>query len=426
MLRNWEFQLPARVQFGRGGLRKLGAATGQFGSSALLVGYCDCAPLAATWAKAIKSLTDAGVKVTEFLAVVGEPDPPLAAEGARLAREAGCNVMVALGGGSVIDAAKGIAVLATIGGDLWDYTDAAKEPRPVAAALPVIAVPTTAGTGAEVTSVAVFACDVRRTEPHSVQVPDETNRRKEGRSETPSYDEGRSGTPSYMVKASLVSPAIFPKVAIVDPELAVGSPARLTAAWGADALGHAIEACMSRAANPISTALAVRAVGLIVANLPRAVANPDDPEPREPLALAATLAGAAFNAAGVTAAHAIAHALGAILHVPHAEAVAIATPLMLCYNAEACAEVYAELAVVCGLRAASPEELAACFVEQIGELLRSVGLPERIAVPADAPPDLPAALARNAVAHSPLPLRLNPRKLDEAALRELMGEICAQ
>jgi alcohol dehydrogenase class IV len=191
-------------------------------------------------------------------------------------------------------------------------------------------------------------------------------------------------------------------------------------------LGHAIEACMSRAANPISTALAVRAVGLIVANLPRAVANPDNPEPREPLALAATLAGAAFNAAGVTAAHAIAHALGAILHVPHAEAVAIATPLMLCYNAEACAEVYAELAVVCGLRADSPEELAACFVEQIGELLRSVGLPERIAVPADAPPDLPAALARNAVAHSPLPLRLNPRKLDEAALRELMGEICAQ
>lgn len=416
MLRNWEFQLPTRIQFGRGGLRKLGAAAKQLGGSALLVGYRDFAPLSAVYAKAAKSLTDAGVKVTEFPAVAGEPDPQLAADGARLAVEAGCDVIVALGGGSVIDAAKGIAVLASMGGDLWDYTDTAKQPRPITAALPVIAVPTTAGTGAEVTSVAVFTCGDCRTEFHSVQTTDGANR----------LHDGRSDTPSYLVKASLVSPAIFPKVAIIDPDLAVGSPARLTAACGADALGHAIEACMSRAANPISSALAARAVGLIVRHLPRAVASPDDPEPREPLALAATLAGAAFNAAGVSAAHAIAHALGAVLHLPHAEAVAIATPLILRFNAEACVETYAELAAACGLQADSPAELAQRFVEQIGDLLRSVGLPERIVVPsADWNADV-SMLARNAVAYSPLPLRLNPRKVDEATLRELLTTILAE
>ena len=375
--------------------------------------------------------------------MAGEPDPQLAAAGARVARGAGCDAIVALGGGSVIDAAKGIAVLAATGGDLWDYTDAAKQPRPVTAALPVIAVPTTAGTGAEVTSVAVFTCDARRMEHYSVQMVDDANRLQDRRSGTPSYDAGRSSAPSYIAKASLVSPAIFPKVAIVDPDLAVGTPARLTAACGADALGHAIEACVSRAANPISSALGARAVGLIVRHLPQAVANPGDPAPREPLSLAATLAGAAFNAAGVTAAHAIAHALGAVLHVPHAEAVAVATPLMLRYNAEACVEVYAELAAACGLRADTPEQLAARFVEQIAGMLRSIGLPERIAVPsadvpstrsadvpsassgqdARAPEEVAALLAHNAVAHSPLPLRLNPRKIDEAAMRELVGTV---
>ena len=110
-------------------------------------------------------------------------------------------------------------------------------------------------------------------------------------------------------------PAVYPKVALVDPDLTVGSPAPLTAACGADALGHAIEACMSRTTNPISSTLAGRAVGLIVANLGRAVEVPDGPEPREPLALAATLAGVAFSAAGVVVPHAIALDSKGLLYV---------------------------------------------------------------------------------------------------------------
>ena len=153
----------------------------------------------------------------------------------------------------MIDAAKGIAALAKMGGRPWDYAGSNENFRPITDSLPAVAVPTTSGTGSEVTGVAVFN----------------------------HHDIGSlRGCP---LKASIAGPAVYPKVALVDPDLTVGSPARLTAACGADALGHALEACMSRLANPISSALAGRAVGLIVENLRHAVENPDDREPRRPL-----------------------------------------------------------------------------------------------------------------------------------------------
>jgi alcohol dehydrogenase len=212
-------------------------------------------------------------------------------------------------------------------------------------------------------------------------------------------------------------------VALVDPDLAVGSPPGLTAACGADALGHAIEACMSRSANPISSMLAGRAVGLIVRNLRPAVENPNDPGPREPLALAATLAGAAFSAAGVVVPHAIAQALGGLLHVPHGLGVAVGTSVNLRFNAECCVEQYGELADCCGITADSPDEKAARFVDCIVELLGSVGLPDRVEVPPDAPHDLLERLVRNARESTPVPIKLNPRKIDDAALADLFRAV---
>jgi alcohol dehydrogenase len=393
MLRNWEFQLPTRIRFGRGGLGRLGEAAEEFGRSALLVGYRDRTGLEETYARAARALSNQGLAVVEFFEVPPDPDAELAVEGAHRAAVSGVDLVVGLGGGSPIDAAKGIAALARMGGKPWDYAGSNENFRPITDSLPLVAVPTTSGTGSEVTAVAVF------------------NHQDVG---------SLSG---YPLKASIAGPAVRPEVALVDPDLTVGSPPRLTAGCGADALGHALEACMSRLANPISTALAGRAVRLIVKNLRHAVENPDDPEPRESLALASTLAGVAFSAAGVIMTHSIAHALGAMLHVPHGEGIAIGTPLTLRYNAEECREVYCRLAHYCGVTADSPQQQAARFVDTIVELLEAVGLPGRVEVPDDAPEDLAGRLARNAVESTLKPLEWTPRDIDEPTLKGLFDEI---
>ncbi len=393
MLTRWEFQLPTRIQFGRGGLGKLGGIAKGFGDSALLVGYGDRTGLEKTYARAAESLSKAGLSVTEFCEIPPDPDAALAVEGARRATEAGVDVVIGLGGGSPIDAAKGVAAMVKMGGKPWDYAGTNPKSRPVTDSLPLIAVPTTSGTGTEVTAVAVFT-------HHDV----------------PSESE-------YPLKASIGGPAIMPEVALVDPDLTVGSPPQLTAACGADALGHAIEACMSRRANPFSSALAGRAVALVVENLPKAVENPDDPGFRERLALASNMAGVAFGVAGVIMTHSIAHALGAVLHVPHGVAIAVGTPLNLRYNAEVCRDVYAELAHYCGIVDGSPDARAAKFIDCIVELLGSIGLPQRVEVPADAPDDLAARIAQNAFESTLKPLEWTPRKIDEPTLTDLLKEI---
>jgi len=164
-------------------------------------------------------------------------------------------------------------------------------------------------------------------------------------------------------------------------------------------------------------------VRLIAGNLRPAVENPHDPKPREHLALAATLAGAAFSVAGVVVPHAIAQALGGLLHVPHGLGVAVGTPLSLRFNADRCTEQYCELADCCGISADSPQAKAARFVDCIVDLLHSVGLPDRVDVPPDAPHDLVDRLVRNAYESTRVPITLNPRKINEAALGQMFRGI---
>ncbi len=359
----------------------------------MLVGYSDRTGLEKIYDRAAQSLADAGLEVTEFFEIPPDPDAALADGGARRAKELGIDVVVGLGGGSVIDAAKGIAALAKMGGKPWDYAGSNKQFKPITDSLPLIAVPTTSGTGSEMTAVAVF------------------------------NHYGIGSMPEFPLKASINGPAVLPKIALVDPDVTIGSPPGLTACCGADALGHAIEACMSRRANPFSSALAGRAVALIVANLRRAVENPDDPEPREPLALASTLAGAAFGVSSVIMTHSIAHALGAVLHIPHGRAIAAGTPMALRYNAQQCEDVYCELADQCGIPGDSSQQKAERFVERITELLASVGLTEQVDVPDDAPDDLAGKLARNAFESTLKPLEWTPREIDEPTLKGLFEQI---
>lgn len=393
MLTSWEFQIPTRIRFGRGELAALGTEAAQLGRRAMLVGYRDRTGLEQTFDRATETLEAAGIDVTPFFEIPPDPDATLVAEGAKIATEAEVDVVVGLGGGSAIDAAKGVAALVRMGGSLWDYTGANPESRQVDDALPVIAVPTTAGTGSEVSRVAVFTHD-----------------------DVGSID----GCP---IKASVSGLAIHPRVALVDPDLTIGSPSSLTAACGADALGHATESCMSRRSSPLSSLIAGHAVGLIVANLECAVKAPDDPEPREALSLAATLAGVAFSAAGVTMTHAIAQAMGGVLHIPHGVGVAIGTPVNLRYNAQVCTETYARLADCCSISGDTTKLKADAFVTRVENLLQSVGLPDQIEQPVDAPDDLAARLARNAIESTPVPLQLNPREVDEQSLVEIFGQL---
>jgi alcohol dehydrogenase class IV len=383
MLRNWQYTFPARIQFGRGTLRKLGLTAKGLGQKALLVSYDGESPTAEYCRAATKSLTEAGMSVAEFFEVLPEPSIDVAAAGAEAVARSGADMVVAVGGGSVIDAAKGIALIARQGGAIPDYADTSAERRPVAAALPIVAVPTTAGTGAEATQVAVFS--------------------------------------SEMGKLSVTAAPLRPLAVVVDSDLTLSCSPEVTAACGADALAHAMETCLSRAATPISTALAMHAVGLIAGQLARAVEQPDDRAAREALSTGALLAGMAINESGTTMTHAIAHAVGAIFDMPHGRSVALATPLNLRYNRDACRDVYGELARRCGLAAESPDALADALIEHVGGLLRRVGLRVTIPTPAAEVESLARRIARDAFAMTPTPLRLNPRPIDESALAALLA-----
>lgn len=258
-------------------------------------------------------LAASGIAVTVFSDVHANPTTGDVAAGAdqvaALAADGGRPAVVAVGGGSAIDAAKGIALAAVNperGRDL-DYRRTFAEP-----ALPLVAVPTTAGTGAE-------------TNPFGV-ITDPVTRRK------------------FYVGGATSLPA----AAILDPELTVSLPPGGTAATGMDALVHALESCMSRRANPWSEGIALQAIRMIAAHLPRAVADGGDREARSQMLLASHLAGAAMASTGLGVCHAIGHALGGRFGIAHGVALTMVLPGVLRFNSPACADRLAAVAVALG------------------------------------------------------------------------------
>lgn len=225
---------------------------------------------------------------------------------AKLYREAGCDSLVAVGGGSVIDTAKGTRlVLSQDGDDILSLSGVENLTR--GKHVPFIVVPTTAGTGSECTGVAVIRNDAQG------------------------------------VKMEFLSPFVEPDVAVLDARMTLRLPARATASTGMDALVHAIEACTCLQGNPLSTAHGTAAIRLIAENLPIATRKGSDTEARLCMAIAATMAGIAFSNSMVGAVHAIGHALGGICHVPHAEAMTILLPHVMRCNLSHAAEGYADL-----------------------------------------------------------------------------------
>ncbi len=224
---------------------------------------------------------------------------------AKVYREKGCDSIIAVGGGSVMDTAKGInIVVSEDADDLMEFSGAGALKRRLK---PLIALPTTAGTGSEVTLVAVIA-------------DHEKNR-----------------------KMPFASYFLLPDVALLDPRLTLTLPPFLTALTGMDALSHAVDACLCLSKNPLSDAHALEAISLVFRNLLNVVKNPDDVDGRLALATAATLAGISFSNAMVGVVHALGHSVGSVCHVPHGTCMAIFLPYGLEYNLHKAAEPLAEL-----------------------------------------------------------------------------------
>lgn len=271
---------------------------------------------------------------------------------------------IAVGGGSVIDTAKGVNILLTHGGDLVnDYSGAETLPGPLK---PLIAIPTTAGTGSEVTHAAV----ILDAESHT--------------------------------KLSFVDRNLAPHLAVLDPELTIGLPPKLTAATAMDALTHAIECYTSIQSNPISEAFAAKAIPLIRKNIMKAVLHGEDIEARGGLLTAATIAGIAFDHAMVGCVHGMAHATGGLVGIHHGTANSIFLPWGMEYNIEVCTGKYAEIAELLGVKTEglSAEAAARKGIEAIKrlrvELYQACGLPYRLK-DAGVKEDLLEAIAEGAV-----------------------------
>lgn len=268
---------------------------------------------------------------------------------AGLYRESGCDGIIAIGGGSVLDTAKGASIVLTTGAeDLMDHRGS--EIINARAMVPLIAVPTTSGTGSEVTGAAV----IKDTDRHT--------------------------------KMAFVTPQLVPDVAVLDPRMTTGLPPRLTASTAMDALCHAVEAFTCRQANPLSDAYARSAIELIRDHLPKALTDGRDEETRHALATAATLAGAAFSNSMVGIVHAIGHACGGQAGVAHGDAMGILLPWCMEYNADVVGRRYGELLLHlkgADAYADTPAETrGAAAVQAVRDLLaeasRSAGMPVRL------------------------------------------------
>jgi alcohol dehydrogenase len=328
------------AHFGAGAITKLPGIVQGAGGQVLVI--TDAALAATPVISAVtEALSAARIPATVFSGVHPNPTTADLAAGAVAAARMAAPVLVAVGGGSPMDAAKGIALAAVNPqrGRELDYRS-----EFASSGLPIVAVPTTAGTGAETNAFGV--------------VTDEGTRRK-----------------FYVGHASTM-----PVAAVLDPELTVGLPAATTAATGMDALTHAIESYMSVRANPWSAALALQVVRMVSEYLPRAWADGSDLEARGQMLLAAHMAGLAMATTGLGACHAIGHSLGGRFDVPHGVALAMVLPGVLSFSRLVSAERLADLsfALGAGSTAASVEENAVAAVDAVAELRRSVGMNHRL------------------------------------------------
>jgi alcohol dehydrogenase class IV len=335
------FQSPERILFGLGAAEKVGEEARRFGTRALLVTGKHSLRASGTLDAVAACLEAAGIAVTLFDEVESDPSVRTVDAGTRRAREATADLVVAVGGGSPLDAGKAIALMATNPGGIADYEKSAPANR----SLPVVAVPTTAGTGSEVTKFVVITDSDRK------------------------------------VKMLINSPFLIPRVAVLDPRLTVALTPALTAGPGMDALTHAVEAYQSSVATSTTDMFALSAIRLLGGNLVKATLNGNNLEARTAMLQGQLHAGLAFGNASVALVHAMSRPLGAHFGIPHGLANAILLPWVMEYNRPACPEKFAAIAEALGCKTAglSTGKASRLAVATVREIYNDTRLPATLA-----------------------------------------------
>jgi alcohol dehydrogenase class IV len=288
-------------------------------------------------------LKQSSIDFVVFDRLEANPTMPSVHQGADLFTSEKCDVIVALGGGSPMDAAKAIGVKATHEGDIIEYTTRGGKPVQDITP-PLITIPTTSGTGSEVTRFSVL-----------------TN-------------------PEEKIKMVIATPVIISEVAIVDPAMTISMPPSVTGPTGMDALTHAVESYISKKATTLTETLAINAIELIGSNLRQAVANGENMGARSNMILASLMAGMAFGNSSVGTVHAMAHALGGYFNMAHGVANALMLPYVMRYNLIACPSKFEDIAIALGENIEGLTEMeAACrSVEAVGKLSEDIGIPRNL------------------------------------------------
>ena len=373
----FDLSLRTRVVCGRGAIDRIGELVQELGSSRVFLVTDPGIVVAGHVARAEHALTSAGLVVERFAEACENPTSADVRRAADAARAFQPDLFLGLGGGSCMDLAKGANFLVTCGGKMQDYQGRNKATRPLA---PMVAVPTTAGTGSEVQSFTLIA--------------DETTHQK----------------------MACGDPSAAPRVALLDPELTVSQPRHVTACTGLDALGHAVESVVSKARNPVSVCFAREAFRLAVGAFPRVLADRRDMEARGDMLIAATYAGLAIENGMLGAAHSMANPLTAHFQVPHGQAVALALPSVVAYNAELEGPrgTYASMARDARWARSSDDDHQGAQALSLG--LRDLYSSASFTAPAVAAERL-GDLAREAAGQ--WTARFNPRSVDEESLEAL-------
>ncbi len=332
------FRVPSNILFGTNAAIEAGPEARRLGAGKALIVTDSTMLSMGTIDPVVDSLKKAGLQTVTYDGVNSEPTLAHVKEGTELAKKEQCDCLIACGGGSPIDAAKAIAIMATNEGAIQDYMGLGKVARP---GLPLMAVPTTAGTGSEVTIFTIIT------------------------------DTSRD------VKMLIGSPFIMPQTALVDPLLTLKMPRGLTAGTGLDALTHAVEAYVSLKAQPMSDVMALSAIGLIGRYLPQAWANPDNLEARSQTMLGALQAGMAFSNSSVALVHGMSRPIGANFHVPHGVSNAALLGVVTEFSLMGAPDRYADIADALGLPTENMTDTEAAWeaAEAIKDLIRQLGVP---------------------------------------------------
>jgi len=332
-----QFRAPAVISTGAGAAKEAGAYAKQHGGKALIVTDSNLEKIGLL-ADVKASLEAAGVGYAVYDKVVMEPVVEYVDDGLKALREAKADVIVAVGGGSPIDTGKAVAAMARNPGKISDYMGAGKIAKPT---VPLIAIPTTAGTGSEVT-------------PFTIITDQSTD-----------------------VKMLISSPHLLPSVALVDPLMTMKMPRGITAATGLDALTHAIEAYVSVKAQPLTDTFALQAIRLISANLRTAYSQPDNLEARSSVLMGALQAGLAFANSSVALVHGMARPIGAYFHVAHGISNAVLLPTVIEWSVPGNPRRYADIAEAMGenVKGLTADEAAKKTVEAVKRLNADLQIP---------------------------------------------------